>query len=447
MKTSTTFLLVLAFFSWNHSILTAQAWEDKAIGQLPVNYGVYGIDVVNENIIWAVAFDQTISPPVPADHITKILKTTDGGATWEVFDLEEAMGRVSYNITAFNENTAFINAQDFLSGAGRGVWKTEDGGETWVENFANPAGGVWVRFFNEQEAVVINRHRIATTENGGNSWEVIPEEEIPAFREGEFTILSSGNNSCEVVGDHVWFGTSMGRVYRSRNKGKNWEVFDTGLGEEALLLSVAFADTLNGIVAEVAGASTIFARTRDGGENWETVVPDSAVYIANIVYVPGTDSMIVGTSDNFYPVDLLMSAYSMDFGKTWQLINDSVAFGGTEFLSPQIGWSSNGLITAEGQPAMFQWAGDLSVGVRQMVVFDQYYKVSPNPFSQAFVLENQLEKPASYRIFNSNGQLMKTGIISSSRLVINTQELSAGIYYLEIRTEGTAATKRLIKMR
>ncbi|MCB0681274.1 MAG: hypothetical protein KDC32_10140, partial [Saprospiraceae bacterium] len=73
MKKSITFL-TLAFSFFSYQYLNAQSWEEQAIGILPANYGVFDISVVDENIVWAVAFDQDAATgPIPLNHITKVL--------------------------------------------------------------------------------------------------------------------------------------------------------------------------------------------------------------------------------------------------------------------------------------------------------------------------------------------------------------------------------------
>lgn len=46
---------------------------------------------------------------------------------------------------------------------------------------------------------------MATTQDGGDSWQIVSPGNIPSFQIDEFTLLSSGNNSCQVIGNHVWF--------------------------------------------------------------------------------------------------------------------------------------------------------------------------------------------------------------------------------------------------
>ena len=144
-KSFTFFVFVLTLLS--QVSLIAQLWEEHAIGVLQNDYGVFDISIVDENVVWAVAFDQTIGNPIPSNHSPHVIKTIDGGLTWERYDIEEASGTISFDIEAFDDQVAFITTNDYGNGIGRTVFKTEDGGESWNSKLNNNAGGVWIRFF------------------------------------------------------------------------------------------------------------------------------------------------------------------------------------------------------------------------------------------------------------------------------------------------------------
>lgn len=443
MKKLITFLPLLFLFI-SLQTTSAQSWDKQAIGILPANYGVFDIAIVDENIVWAVAFDQSIGNQIPLEHLTKVIKTIDGGDSWEIFDVNPAQGRISFDITAIDANTAFITTQDYANGSGRGVFKTEDGGDTWVEKFNHVACGVWIRFFNDQDGVVINRQSIATTQDGGESWQVVNSSNIPTFQNGEFTALSSGNNSCQVIGNHIWFGTSNGRVFKSKDKGYTWEVFNSSLGNDALILSVAFRDTLNGIAHDVVNAS--HASTTDGGESWNTITPGPGISISNIAFVPGTDSVLIGTSDVYTPVNNQVSAYSTDFGKNWEIINSGIAFGGVEFLSPTVGWSSRGTITSSIHAAMYKWESDIFVNSKD-IEWDIDYKIFPNPFTEKVFISSPIGFK-KYNLITSSGQIIQSKTFDAPfNNSLNLKNLNCGMYILEIITEdGKKVTKKIFKV-
>ncbi len=435
--------LLLSFLSFQS--LNAQSWEEQAIGILPTNYGVFDISVVDENIVWAIAFDQNTGSGIPLNHIIRVLKTVDGGLTWQTFDIEEAEGRISFDIEAFDSNTAFVTTQDYNNGNGRGVFKTEDGGETWVEKFNNIAGGVWIRFFNEQEGVIINRQSIATTQDGGESWQIVSSSNIPSFQSDEYTLLSSGNNSCQVIGNHVWFGTNKGRVYRSKDKGFTWEAFNTSLGNNALILSVAFRDSLSGIALNANSFNTSFAETNDGGESWSNITSSPGISISNIEYIPTTDSVLIGTSSLASSTNNRVSAYSTDFGRNWETINTDIPFGGTEFISPNLGWTSRGIISSSNQPAMYKWQGDIFVSSIDIATQNKI-EVFPNPTTgYIFVESSKILK--EYRLSTISGKIIQSNKLYFNETSIDFQYLELGMYVLElVFDDNSRLSKKIFKV-
>jgi photosystem II stability/assembly factor-like uncharacterized protein len=354
MKTQSNKFYYLVFLL-SPLLVQSQNWEQQAIDLLPNNYGVFAVSAVNENVVWAVAWDRTSGSPVPLDNITKVIKTVDGGANWIVYDVEEATGKISFDIVAFDENVAMITTQSLNNGLGRGVFKTIDGGVTWVEKFHHSAGGIWIRFFNQNDGVIINRSNMATTNDGGENWVLVPPENIPAFQEDEFTVFYTGTNSCQILGDHVWFGTDHGRVYRSNDKGLTWEASNTTLGNSALVSSVAFKDPLNGIAIDASSSITKFSKTTDGGQTWAALTSSPDLPIKNITFVPGTENTLIGVGT--YAASLLESAYSVNFGETWTIIDGEIPSGATQFINSTIGWSSSGRIFTSNQPAIYKWDG------------------------------------------------------------------------------------------
>lgn len=214
--------------------------------------------------------------------------------------------------------------------------------------------------------MIINRQFIATTKDGGDSRQLVNSTNIPTFQNNESTIISSGNNSYQAYGDYVWFGTSKGRIYSSKDKGKTWKAYNTSLGSSANITSVAFRDTLHGIALNGDAIYTQFCQTEDGGISWSNITPNPSISIANIKSVPFTDRILVGTSDLSTPLFGRVSAFSTDFGLNWQIIDSGIAFGCTDFISPKIGWISRARITSPIHPALYKWDSDVFVNSKDL---------------------------------------------------------------------------------
>lgn len=442
-------LVLFIIFAYSFTGLT-QAWEFQASNTLPTNFGVFGISVVDENVVWSVAYDQTLGNGIPLDHITKVLRTTDGGATWEVLDVEEAEGRISFDIVATNNSTAFITTQDFNNGSGRGIFKTTDGGETWTEIYNNVSGGVWLRFFNENDGVVVNRQSIATTDDGGLTWVIVPSSNIPSFGVNEFTLVVNGVSSCNVVDDHIWFGTNNGRIYRSNNKGVTWEVFNTNLSVNGNVSSVAFKDTLNGMMAGRQGVSYFYAKTSDGGQTWVDLSPNISMNLDLLTYVPGSDGLFIGTTSRVIPGDK-KTVYTSDFGETWEKIDDTnINYGPTQFLSQEVGWTSRGVQTVNGQSIMLKWIGsDLISTSTKEIISSAKIKIVPNPVSNFLTIEIKEDLGGNnllFEIISLDGRLVRTWkSIVTEKMEINLQDLPKGFYVLKIEGKDKIISKKIIK--
>ncbi|MEK7254171.1 MAG: T9SS type A sorting domain-containing protein [Bacteroidota bacterium] len=352
------FSLALACLTWLPAI--SQKWQPLGHGLLPTGYALYGISVVSENVIWAVAdVDTATIPPVPAGHLIKVIKTTDGGLNWSVYDVEESVGRVSWNVEAVDDKTAWLTTQDLGSGLGRALYKTEDGGETWTQKLFHRAGGVFVRALDESHIYCQNGRFAGWSEDGGETWTL---DTLEAYAADEFNVLYSGNNMAAAVGDTVWVGTTKGRVCRATNFGNTIELIDIDTSAEFEIVNVAFNDHLHGMLQSL-NPTDFTARlhiTSDGGATWQLAAsqppPDGRNY--NIAALPGIAGAFVLIQD---PYSTMMSNevnafYTLDFGNTLNLVEPATGTSNSvDFISPTKGWATAGLIVDENTPAFFKW--------------------------------------------------------------------------------------------
>ena len=72
---------------------------------------------------------------------------------------------------------------------------------------------------------------------------------------------------------------------------------------------------------------------------------------------------------------------------------------------------------------------------------DAKFSVYPNPFLGEVTITGATN--AGYKIFSIDGKLIKTGILTAAKLPLN--ELSKGIYLLQLTSDGTSEMKKIIK--
>src|SRR5690606_18329912 len=90
---------------------------------IETNASFRGLSVVNERVVWASGTGGTV------------VRTTDGGKTWDVIKVPGAEKLDFRDIEAFDAKTAYILS--IGNGEDSRIYKTADGGKTWSLQFKN----------------------------------------------------------------------------------------------------------------------------------------------------------------------------------------------------------------------------------------------------------------------------------------------------------------------
>jgi photosystem II stability/assembly factor-like uncharacterized protein len=146
-----------------------------------------GLSVANDNVIWA------------SGNNGQVVKSIDGGKTFEWMTVAGYEQRDFRDIEAFDENTAVILAVD----APAIILKTKDGGKSWKEVFHDDTEGMFLDamdFTQDGNGVVVGdpingKLFIATSNNYGDKWVALkPEDNTYSASEGEAFFAASGSN-------------------------------------------------------------------------------------------------------------------------------------------------------------------------------------------------------------------------------------------------------------
>lgn len=328
--------------------------------------GISTISVVDTNIIWTRAL-------LP---VAVFSRTEDGGDTWLSGTITSTPNYYTDNLYALNGDTAWYCLSLTSSDLRSKIFRTHDGGYTWTEQtgpFNNLRHAVKQLYFFDKNVGIaygnsnstspnLDTLRIYRTTNGGATWTRIHPATLPPLLSGEKIITSglnprSGNNHYDVKGDTLWFGTSLGRVWRTTNQGQNWTVYAVGgtLGCTALV-SVQFSNHLRGIAVPCDGP--IALRTTNGGQTWSTFsLPFPARFIE---YIPGTTGSYILAPTYATQSDL---SITHDEGLTWEKLNFSYPhyMFSTIFLSPTRGYGGSFIVSPD-SGGVFEWIGDLNAG-------------------------------------------------------------------------------------
>ena len=421
MKTRILFFLLLIVFSNS----TKAQWVNEVSGFTPAGYSINDISVVNSNIVWATAYD-TAGVAI----VNQFTRTLNGGTTWTPDSVGGASTLDLTSISAYSKDTAWVSMVDNNLGGGA-IYRTNDGGVSWTSQdttiFIAPGGYPdFVYFFTKNIGVCVGDSNIGyweiyTTVNGGTTWSRVPSANIPMNLPGE----TGSDNVYSVVGNTIWFGTSIGRIYKSTTMGTVWTVESPGLTTCSRL---AFKDALNGIAAD----GTLLAQTTDGGTTWVPLSYTGNFYGTNLCYVPGTLGTYVSTG---LSVGNNGSSYSIDDGATWTNI-DTLGHDAVSFFNATAGWSGGANISST-LGGMYKWNGTFT-GIKDYdYMKDVSMNVFPNPFAEQVTLsvnsEKMVLKNLNIEITDVLGNsILKRSDFVGNKIVIDRGNLVNGIYFYKV---------------
>jgi photosystem II stability/assembly factor-like uncharacterized protein len=279
-----------------------------------------GLDAVDKRVAWVGGSDG------------EVLRTTDGGRTWKDVSPPDTTGLLFRDVEAQDDRRASVLA--IGEGDASRIYTTTDGGRRWKLAFVNDDPRAFYDCMDFYEGgrrglalsdPVDGRFRIAATDDGGRSWQVLPNDGMPDAVAGEFAFAASG--TCLVTsGRDAWFATGGGasRVFRSHDGGRTWKVTAAPIpaAEAGGVFSLAFRNEREGVM--VGGDFTApdngvdaSGLTRDGGRTW-IGGGDLSGYRSGVDWVSGERATLIAVGPTGSDV-------SFDGARSWKAF-DTAAY-------------------------------------------------------------------------------------------------------------------------
>jgi photosystem II stability/assembly factor-like uncharacterized protein len=436
-------LLILLTTSF---VVNAQFWSPKATGFTTPSRSLNSISLVDTNVIWANAFDN--SDPNNQDFtIKQFTRSTDGGNTWTSGTINLGANSIdmgSSSISAVSASTAWISVSPGAINTG-GIWKTIDGGINWTKQptaLFNSGDSYpnFVHFWNATDGIAqgdpeSNEFEIYTTTDGGTTWVRVPAANIPnpiLDAAGEFGYF----NLYTVSGDTIWFGTDRGRIFRSSDKGLNWTAYNSVYSSDFGLDRFTFSSATKGILM-IHNTLKIYS-TADGGATWNPIItPD--FYKTEIAYIPGTSTVVAGAEANPFG-----SSYSTNDGLTWNTI-DALYHGTAVFLNTTFGFSA-GMNTSATVGGIYKFTG---IPPLKNTSFDLKNQISayPNPTNGIVYLNSETSLIKEASVFDLLGkQVYKSNFAALNNVNLDLKSLQTGAYLLKVTSDsGQTETIKIMK--
>ena len=283
----------------------------------------------NPDLVYVAAMGHAFGP----NEERGVFRSKDGGRTWEkVLYRNENVGAVDLSWAPSNPNVIYVTLWEFRrypwawrsGGAGSGIFKTEDGGDTWVEITTNaglPTGslrgkiGISVSPVEPSRVWAIieaegDHSGVYRSDDAGSSWQVVSQKADLSQRPWYYHHIFADSKDPETV---YVLNT---RMWKSADGGQTYVRIPTPHGDNHDLW-IDPKDPNRMVEANDGGATISF----NGGQTWSTIYnqPTAQMYHVTTdnqfpyrVYGPQQDNSTISlpsrsrfgaiTHDQYYPV-------------------------------------------------------------------------------------------------------------------------------------------------
>jgi photosystem II stability/assembly factor-like uncharacterized protein len=273
-----------------------------------------GLSVVNNKIIWVSGSNGMVG------------RSIDGGKTWQWINVAGYEKRDFRDIEAWDANTAIIMA----IAEPAVILKTTDAGKNWKLTYQNKAPGMFLdamEFRDKKNGMVIGdplKHKlfVATSNDGGESWQEMPDENLPKVDSGEACFAASGTNirlwsdsdKCIVSGgirSRFFINertVDIPIIQGSGTSGAN----SVAVRYDKKKYSVPYFVIVGGDFSKDSIATKNCIISADGGNSWKSPISAPRGYRSCVEFIDHQKIICSGTSG----VDV-----STDAGLNWQFIS------------------------------------------------------------------------------------------------------------------------------
>jgi len=286
--------------------------------QVEVKSSFRGLSVADDNTVWVSGSTGWIG------------KSTDGAKQWE-FKQVSGFEKLDFrSLYAFDSQNAIIaNA-----GSPAHILKTTDGGNTWQIVYQNHHPDAFldgIDFWNDREGMIYGdpiqgRMFLLITLDGGKTWNELPEAQRPRLIEGEASFAASGTGircygKSKVI---ISTGGKSSRLFVSNNKGELWKALTPPViqGKSSTgIFSVAFRDKKGIVVGGDYLQDSLTVKhvllTRDAGKTWQPPATTTRGYRECVEYI--ANKILIATGPSGMDV-------SYNEGRDWQPLSDEQGF-------------------------------------------------------------------------------------------------------------------------
>ena len=288
-----------------------------------------------------------------------------------------------------------------------------------------------VHFFDENDGIAIgdpplapdgySEYLILTTNDGGNTWEEVGEENGVPNVTGSWGIIGFW----DVVGDNIWYpvfspddSTTSNIILHSSDRGQNWVTLPFPDEFSESYIPLTFSNENDGFISNKNGLTST---SSDGGQTWSDPVQHDEYRIGYPKCAKGTETIFATNYGEIIRSD--------DWGETWysQGQSSNASVKSFDVVDENVVWAAgdNQLIlktTNGGGTGLSTIQDPSNPMLPTSITLEQNY---PNPFNPYTKIKFKLEQsgPVRLSIFNVLGQEV--------RILVSNRKMDTG-YYTEL---------------
>ena len=426
----------------NNEPSDSDIWVEKSSG-ISAGKLIPYITIADENTSWALASEYTSD-----NYLKEFTKSVDGGENWIAGTInlgvaDNELGTLS--ISAVSATTAWVAAYSRNGTTLGGIWKTTDGGLTWNQQTTASYGlssfPNIVHFFDANNGIttgdpVSGEFEIYITSNSGANWTAVPANNIPDALAGEYGF----NTWYDASTNTFWFGTTLGRIFMSPDRGNTWSVYQSNMTGDLNnnWLSFSLSDDNTGTLFTLQNGVLTSKITTDGGITFNDFTASGDFGISEIEYIPNTSILFANLRINDPE---LKFSYSLDNGSNFSVGDTGILRNNVTFFSQTMG-IAGGISSASGGIFKYNPNNTLVLSTHNPENTENTLLVYPNPTTDRLNIKSNLPIH-KVEILSLQGQVLKT--FTKELKALNVEALQSGLYLVKAYTNAGASSIRFIK--
>jgi photosystem II stability/assembly factor-like uncharacterized protein len=381
------------------------------------------VSTVSDQIGWAAGVGPTV------------VRTVNGGTTWTAATGTGITGDV-YNIYAWSANEALCTT----SPGATNIYKTTNGGTTWTQVFTQAGGFIdAIQMVSTTEGYAVGdpvggKWTIVKTTDGGNTWARMATEPTQVGAEAGW------NNSLQIIGNNMWFGTNATKVYRSTDLGLTWTSgATTGTVN-------TYAVHYNTASVGLAGGTAMVLST-NGGTSYSAVTNPGTAGNINGIEGAGSDWWAIRSGNTIYRSTNGAANWTNAYVSGTAVFQD-LDFAVTGSNTCPSGWAvGNGGVIAK-MTGSLVGVSSVSSEVPSSFLLKQNY---PNPFNPTTNINFSLPKSGlvTLKVYDMTGKevaVVLNEFKNAGTYIVgfSAANLPSGAYFYRLSSGNLVDTKKMI---